>query len=323
MKLNKTNFIKILNKYFKFEKQPIFAVAVSGGPDSMALLHLLDEWNTIIKGELIALIVDHNLRSDSSQEALLVKKSLIEKKIKTKILKVKKNRVQKKNMNEARENRYELLTNFCKLNNIIHLFVAHHKDDNLETFVSRKIAGSDFEGLSSMSYITTINKVCILRPLLNFTKNNIIEYNSSNQIQYITDPTNENSIYTRPIIRKFLQNTDPSNIKMINKDFENIRFYLGSYQKMIAELMIKNIENLNTKSVQVNYDNFLKLHNLQSEKLVKKIFRYLYNINKSLRSKKVQTFINEVKQSKFKSFNLSGMSIKKVNNSLLFLKKTD
>ena len=86
--------------------------------------------------------------------------------INSQILTVDKDNVTKKSMNEARNNRYNLLTKFCIKNNILHLFVAHHKDDNLETFLNRKIAGSDFYGLKSMSELSLYNKVGVIRPLL-------------------------------------------------------------------------------------------------------------------------------------------------------------
>ena len=85
-------------------------------------------------------------------------------------------------MNEARNNRYNLLTDYCIKNNILHLFIAHHKDDNLETFLSRKIAGSDFYGLKSMSKLSLYNRVNIIRPLLNFSKEMLLDYNKKNKI---------------------------------------------------------------------------------------------------------------------------------------------
>ena len=80
-------------------------------------------------------------------------------------------------MNEARANRYELLTNYCKRNNILHLFLGHHRDDNLETFITRKVSGSDLEGLGSMKIKSVTDKILIIRPLLSFPKNEIINYN--------------------------------------------------------------------------------------------------------------------------------------------------
>ena len=154
MKLNNINFIKFINLNFVFEKNPSIAVAVSGGPDSMALLFLLNKWIKLEKGEITALIIDHRLRLNSSNEAQKISKYLNKNKINTKILTVYKRNVKKRSMNEARINRYNLLTNYCKKENILHLFVGHHKDDNLETFFNRKISGSDFEGLQSMKFLT-------------------------------------------------------------------------------------------------------------------------------------------------------------------------
>ena len=123
---------------------------------------------------------------------------------KSQILTVNKVNVSKKSMNEARNNRYNLLTDFCIKNNFLHLFIAHHKDDNLETFLNRKIAGSDFYGLKSMSEFSLYNNVCIIRPLLNFSKDTLLNYNKKNKIEYINDQSNFNLDYTSPIIRKFL-----------------------------------------------------------------------------------------------------------------------
>ena len=77
MILNKANFVKLLNKNFIFEKNPTVAVGVSGGPDSMALIHLIDHWNKLQKGKVIALIIDHNLRTNSSEETKIIKNFLL------------------------------------------------------------------------------------------------------------------------------------------------------------------------------------------------------------------------------------------------------
>ena len=110
-------------------------------------------------------------------------------------------------MKEARINRYNLLTDYCKKKNILHLFVGHHKDDKIETFLNRKISGSDFEGLQEIKSITVLNKVCIIRPLLDYSKKEIIKFNNVNSLNYIMDPSNQNLNYTRPVIRKYLCET--------------------------------------------------------------------------------------------------------------------
>ena len=72
MILNQINFTKALSVNHKFEKNPSVAVGVSGGPDSMALLYLLNNWIKKNNGNLVALIVDHKLRKESSLEAKII-----------------------------------------------------------------------------------------------------------------------------------------------------------------------------------------------------------------------------------------------------------
>ena len=185
MKLTNKEFIKNIEKKYTFEKKPTVAVAVSGGPDSMSLLFLVNAFIKYKKGNLIALIVNHRIRKNSKQEAKFIYTYLDKNNINSQILSVNKDKVSKKSMNEARDNRYNLLTDYCIKNNFLHLFIAHHKDDNLETFLNRKIAGSDFYGLKSMSEFSLYNKVCIIRPLLNFSKDALLNYNKKNKIEYI------------------------------------------------------------------------------------------------------------------------------------------
>ena len=85
MIITQSDFNKNLNKNFIFEKFPKIAVAVSGGPDSMALVFLLKSWSLKNNGSLIALIVDHQIRKDSNLEAKIIKKYLIKYEIESKI----------------------------------------------------------------------------------------------------------------------------------------------------------------------------------------------------------------------------------------------
>ena len=204
MNVTQNYFNRILKKNYLFEVNPKVAVAVSGGPDSMAIVFLLNKWIKKNKGSLIALIVDHQLRKDSNLEAQHIKKYLSQHKIKSQLLKVNKRKVIKKTMYEARLNRFNHLIKFCTNNNIFHLFVAHHYDDNLETFLLRKIAGSNFEGLCGIQNKVSIDNVQVLRPLLQFNKKNILKYNNDQNIFFVNDQSNENLIYSRIVVRKFL-----------------------------------------------------------------------------------------------------------------------
>ncbi len=322
MKLKNKEFIKIIEKKYTFEKNPLVAVAVSGGPDSMSLLFLVNAFIKYKKGNLIALIVNHRIRKNSKEEAKYVSTYLDKNNINSQILTVDKDNVTKKSMNEARYNRYNLLTKFCNQNNILHLFVAHHKDDNLETFLNRKIAGSDFYGLKSMSELLLYNKVIVIRPLLNFSKETLLDYNKKNKIEYINDPSNFNPEYTRPIIRNFLKKSDQKIIKEINKDFENILFYSPYFIQMIFEILLKNIVHVDSKQIVVSLHNIKNLNEITSENIIRRIYQFLFYQSNPPRSKKTRILISEIKKLNFNIFNVKGMIVKKNDDFLTFSRKS-
>ena len=96
MKLSLDNLKSIIKSKYIFENKPTVAVAVSGGPDSMCLLFLINSWIKIKKGKVIAIIVDHGIRKESNYESKSINKYLTGLKIKSKILSVKKNLHKKK-----------------------------------------------------------------------------------------------------------------------------------------------------------------------------------------------------------------------------------
>ena len=321
MKLSENNFNKILDKNYIFEDYPKVALALSGGPDSMSLFFLLLNWIKVVEGKLIVLIINHNLRKESLTEADKIKRYIKSYNIFSKIISVNKRKIKNKSMNEARNNRYELLTNYCLRNNLLHLFVGHHKDDNIETFLTRKVSGSDFEGLESIKFISTINKINIIRPLIFFPKEDILNYNIKNKIPFIVDPSNTNLYYTRASIRQFLKNTSKKNINEINNEFLTIKKNIKYYNEIISELLIKNILEIKKTNVSIDFENFYNLHILLKDKIIKKLYNFLNHKKTFLRSSKIEGAIEKIKEPNFKFYNLKGMMIKKGKKTLFFEKK--
>jgi len=272
MKFNKKNFFLYINKNFLFEKNPVIAVAVSGGSDSMALIYLMKEWIESKKGKIVALLIDHKLRAESYNECKKTKNYLKTLNVNSIIITVSTKKIFKKNMHEARQNRYDKLIGFCKNQNILHLFLGHHFDDNLETFLIRKVAGSNFEGLASMSFSNTRNKVQLIRPLINYKKNQIIKFNKENKIKYIDDPSNFNEKYTRVVIRNFLLQKNHKYI--IKKDFKIISSYIPLYKKMINEILHLILIKVKKNNLVVSLKNFKNLDEVIKEKIIEKIFYY-------------------------------------------------
>ena len=191
---------KKINYFLKsetiFTEKPNIAVAVSGGPDSIALVFLLKKWIKKKNGKLIALIIDHKIRDNSKEEAQQVKNYLKSKGVESKILTVSKNKLLKKSMDQARKNRFHRIIDYCKKKKIFYLFLGHHYDDNMETFLIRKIAGSNFDGLNCMQNKTLFDEILIIRPLLNFTKDQLLNYLKTNNLKFVQDPSNFNEKYS-------------------------------------------------------------------------------------------------------------------------------
>ena len=198
--MNLDRFMQVMDGY-AFEGGEPLAVAVSGGPDSMALCHVLHDWCVREDRVLHALIVDHGLRDESADEAKGVIKELPEAVI-GKILKwdaPKNVRVQE----EARNARYALMAHYCAAHDIQHLFLGHHRDDQAETVLFRLAKGSGLDGLCGMRPVQNYDEnLKLLRPFLEFEKSDLLEYCEKNEIQYVQDPSNENEKFARVRLRQ-------------------------------------------------------------------------------------------------------------------------
>ncbi|MBM4438672.1 MAG: tRNA lysidine(34) synthetase TilS, partial [Actinobacteria bacterium] len=126
------------------------AVAVSGGADSLALTLLADEWARRTGRSIAALTVDHGLRPDSAAEASQVGAWLAAARIRHEVLRWEGQKPRSGIHAAAREARYRMLTSWCRENDVRDLLLAHHRDDQSETFLMRLARGSGPDGLAAM-----------------------------------------------------------------------------------------------------------------------------------------------------------------------------
>lgn len=185
-----------------------FSIAVSGGADSMALSILLSRYSKFNSINLHALIIDHQIREDSSKEAVIVSKKLNQMNINNNILVwndgIKYRNLNKSYQNEAREARLMLMSKWCKDNNVENLFMGHHADDQVETFIYRLIRGSGVYGLSGISDDIYINDLRIIRPLLAYPKSRLLATCKYFDVSFVDDPSNGSEKFSRVRIRKLL-----------------------------------------------------------------------------------------------------------------------
>ncbi len=133
-----------------FEATPALAVAVSGGPDSLALAMLAKAWSDARGGSLVALTVDHGLRPESTGEARQVGRWLKKRGIPQRILRWDGPKPGSALQAEARSARYALLTGWCRARGILHLLLGHQREDQAETVLMRLERGSGPDGLAAM-----------------------------------------------------------------------------------------------------------------------------------------------------------------------------
>lgn len=196
------SFCDALDSLGPFEPQPHIAVAVSGGSDSMALLLLAQHWAQQSGGRLTALTVDHRLRDASTHEAQRVAQWCEARGIAHHILTPAHTRAGNNLQAAARAWRYQALTDWCKAQHVLHLLVAHHQEDLIETHLLLQARGATPDGAASMPRMRLMHGVRILRPLLGVTRSALREYLAAEHQEFIDDPSNSDTRFARVRLRQ-------------------------------------------------------------------------------------------------------------------------
>lgn len=189
-------------KGLKTSSHPI-AVAVSGGPDSMALLHMLAAQNP--KTSLHALTVDHGLRTESADEAAQVGAWIADwPRVRHHVLTWKGRKPASGIQEQARAKRYEMMAAYCAEHGIRRLYLAHHRGDQAETFLFRLAKGSGLDGLAGMAEESPYRDtgLILVRPLLDKGKDELAAYCRTQDIPFVQDPSNANAQYARVRLRQ-------------------------------------------------------------------------------------------------------------------------
>lgn len=185
-----------------FETCPRLAVALSGGPDSTALLLLADEWVRVRHGTLVAFIVDHGLRGGSADEARAVSESCSTRGIASRILTWGGPKPASAIEETARHERYRLLETACRRHGVLHLLTAHHRQDHRETVALRLEAGSGPMGLAGISRCVERPALRILRPLLGFHPARLKAMLRERGEHWLDDPMNRDLKFARVRLRQ-------------------------------------------------------------------------------------------------------------------------
>lgn len=271
--LNLENIYKELLK-LKLNKEDKVVVAVSGGPDSMALLHLLLRYRQKIPFTIICAHVDHNVRKESKDDLAFVKKYCLDNNIVCETMKIE-NKIDKDFENEARKIRYNFFESVINKYQAKYLFTAHHGDDLIETILMRIVRGSNIYGYGGFKKQQVMNNYILLKPLISVTKDIIIQYNLDNNVPWVEDKTNKEDIHTRNRYRNYILPKLKEEAKNVNLKFLKFSENLYECTNYIDKQIDKIIDDIYIDD-KILVDKFNNQDIFIRKMLLMRIFKKLY-----------------------------------------------
>mgnify|MGYP001027248120 FL=1 len=277
----KEEVLKTIETYNLIEKNDKIIIGVSGGPDSICLLHVLYGLKEKLGIEIVVAHVNHMLRDVADLETEYVqsfcKKLGIECYVKkADILEISK--TQKKGTEEVgRQVRYDFFDEVAKKTNSNKIATAHNSNDRAETVILNILRGS---GLSGLKGIEPIRDNKYIRPLINTDRQDIENYCNDNKLEPKYDKTNNENIYTRNKVRNTVipyikKEFNPNIIKTINR-LSSLATEENEYLQAITKQEFENLLIEKTENI------ILDLHKFNSLNLVIKRRLILYTINEVL-----------------------------------------
>ncbi|MBS5199515.1 tRNA lysidine(34) synthetase TilS [Acinetobacter pittii] len=230
---------RVLKQAQEFSENSIFLIGCSGGMDSMLLLHLMSQ---IFPQKIRVIYIDHQLQSKSAEWGEFVAKQATHLNIPYTIQKV---QVTDGNLEaQARQARYQAYLQHLQANEI--LVLAHHQQDQAETVILRLLSGAGVDGLAAMQSIDHRVDMTIWRPFLDLTREQIAEWTTQLEIEYVVDPTNYDIHYDRAWSREelwpFLQNRFPK----MQQALSRTSYLMQDASEILEEVLKADLQNCGT-----------------------------------------------------------------------------
>ena len=320
---------KIFRIFKQFERslniRDKFAVAVSGGPDSLSLAFLTKCYSLKNKLDVKYYLVDHKLRKESSSEAKKVIDILKKISINCKILTWNGKKPIANIQAMARNKRYSLLIQECKKNKIKYLLLGHHLDDLFENFLIRILRGSGLNGLISLNKNSKHkdNNTEILRPLLDFEKKDLTYLSKKIFNFFIQDPSNKNENFKRIRVRNLLNSLEKEGLdkKKFLLTINNLKDSDKSIKFYVEKNILKNSKFVKEKKNLILNKNFF---NQSHEVIFRSLTQVIQIIGQTyypVRGKSISRLIKKIASNSPTKVTLGSCLIEKINKSVLISKE--
>ena len=217
---------------------PALGIALSGGGDSVALMHVIAGWAG--GRRIMAATVDHRLRPDSTAEAEAAGRAATALGITHTILHWGHDRAGDTDsgnlMAQARDARLRLLSAWAQANELPAIALGHTRDDQAETVVMRMLRGSGVDGMAGMAEWRDAFGVRWLRPMLGVGRDALRDWLRARDIGWVDDPSNNNADFDRIRIRRALTelDVDRSALAMVASNLTEVRATLAHYAAEVS-----------------------------------------------------------------------------------------
>ena len=306
-------------------------IGVSGGPDSMALLHFLNRYKSRLNIELIALSIDHQLRGEESKaDSEYVKQQCRDWGIPFKQVDVDvKSYIQKYKLSQqtaSRKARYDTYIDVLKKTNAKYLALGHHADDQVETMLMALAKVTRPEVLSGIPLKRPLNGSEIIRPLLSVNKEMIESYCKQNNINPRYDASNEDLDYERNYYREkivpLLQERNPNlyiTAQIMSEKLQEDHTYLEKEAKKLFNSVI--VKETRARSVNLDRRDFKKIAKPLQRRVYQLTLDYLYENKEGILSYEHETIfmrlVNEEDSNHVLDFPL-GLKLEKSYDTIRF-----
>lgn len=266
---------QFLQKEINLLDKDVIVIGCSGGPDSMALMYVLQEIRKNTELLLVCAHVNHNVRVESKQEEEFLRKYCLDNNIVFESMTIQ-NYGDDNFHNEARKIRYQFFDDIVNKYKAKYLMTAHHGDDLIETILMRMVRGSTLKGYAGFEKVVKKDNYTLVRPLIFATKEQIEQYDIEEDIPYVIDKSNFKGKYTRNRYRKeilpFLRQEEP----FVHEKFLKFSDTLVEYSNYIDSVLSKVINKVYSEGI-LNIEEFLKEEPLIQKKIIYYIMENIYN----------------------------------------------
>jgi len=314
---------KIIEKYGMISPGDKVLVAVSGGPDSVCLLHILDRLAKEMALSLHILHINHGIRKAESKREEKFVCSLAERMglpISVKSLDVPSYARRKRlTMEEAaRDMRYNAFESLASQLNAKKIALGHTASDQVETVLMHLLRGSGPQGLSGISPVRKSGSISIIRPLIEISREEILNYLKENNLTFCLDSSNRRIEYFRNRVRLKLL---PLLRKNYNKNIEGALLRLSeilkeenTYWDKVVERVLGKVVSLESGKILVDFRKFLRYNVVVQRRILYRLFGGIVSLRQI---EAIRTLAHKSPQGK--TINLGKrFSVRKEGNFLIF-----